>query len=109
MMFTVFTHSPKGLLGSPSQVCGLLRPMQPCLQELGILTPHDMAQVYDNLQVVSRLAPVSGNRGGSYLTFWSIDGALLCAGDLCMQLGIPSPGFRCRAQVWHPAGRFLLG
>ena len=30
--------------------------------------------VYDNLAEVSALNPVSGNRGGSYLTFWSIDG-----------------------------------
>ncbi len=30
--------------------------------------------MYDNLQKVAALNPVSGNRGGSYLTFWSIDG-----------------------------------
>ena len=30
--------------------------------------------VYDHLARVSALNPVSGNRGGSYLTFWSIDG-----------------------------------
>lgn len=30
--------------------------------------------MYDNLVEVARVNPVSGNRGGSYLTFWSIDG-----------------------------------
>ena len=34
-------------------------------------------KVYDNLKIVSAHNPVSGNRGGSYLTFWSIDGGLL--------------------------------
>ncbi|KAK9834606.1 hypothetical protein WJX74_005599 [Apatococcus lobatus] len=30
--------------------------------------------IYDHLAKVSALNPVSGNQGGSYLTFWSIDG-----------------------------------
>lgn len=30
--------------------------------------------MYDNLTEVAKLGPVSGNRGGSYLTFWSIAG-----------------------------------
>jgi len=30
--------------------------------------------MYDNLTTVAKLGPVSGNRGGSYLTFWSIAG-----------------------------------
>ena len=30
--------------------------------------------MYDNLTTVAELDPVSGNRGGSYLTFWSIAG-----------------------------------
>ncbi|KAL3163035.1 hypothetical protein ABBQ32_009460 [Trebouxia sp. C0010 RCD-2024] len=30
--------------------------------------------MYDNLTTVAKLDPVSGNRGGSYLTFWSIAG-----------------------------------
>ena len=34
----------------------------------------NIGKVYDNLAKVSALNPVSGNRGGSYLTFWSIDG-----------------------------------
>ena len=90
MMFTVFTHSPKGLLGSPSQV-GLLqavaaRPLAECC-----LTKTARLQVYDNLQTVSHLAPVSGNRGGSYLTFWSIDGELAPIMCLCSS---PKPAAR---------------
>ena len=46
-MFSVYTTSSK--IGSP-----------------GVM--------YDNLQRVAAKYPVSGNRGGSYLTFWSIDG-----------------------------------
>ena len=34
----------------------------------------NIGKMYDNLAEVSRLSPVAGNRGGSYLTFWSIDG-----------------------------------
>ena len=30
--------------------------------------------MYNNLTEVARLNPVAGNRGGSYLTFWSIAG-----------------------------------
>ena len=30
--------------------------------------------MYDHLTTVGKLSPVSGNRGGSYLTFWSIAG-----------------------------------
>ena len=30
--------------------------------------------MYDNLTELARLYPVAGNRGGSYLTFWSING-----------------------------------
>lgn len=46
-MFSVYTTS--GLIGSPSVM-------------------------YRNLTRVAELYPVSGNRGGSYLTFWSISG-----------------------------------
>ena len=48
------------------------------------------SKVYDNLQAVAERYPVGGNRGGSYLTFWSIDGlkfgilqAVSCWGSAC--------------------------
>ena len=33
-----------------------------------------ISKMWENLSLVGKLYPVSGNRGGSYLTFWSIDG-----------------------------------
>lgn len=62
-MFSVYTTS--GLIGSPSVM-------------------------YDNLKRVAEVYPVAGNRGGSYLTFWSINGlkfgilqAVSCWGSEC--------------------------
>ena len=34
----------------------------------------NISVVYDHLAKLSAVAPVSGNRGGSYLTMWSIQG-----------------------------------
>ena len=63
--------------------------------------------VYNNLQKVASLSPVSGNRGGSYLTFWSIDGlkfgilqAVSCWGE-CSFLSIKLCPFNWLS-IWPP-------
>ena len=74
--------------------------------------------MYDNLVEVARVNPVSGNRGGSYLTFWSIDGlkfgvlqTVSCWGKLqnISQVSVKAQMHYARPQVWCSINSLMLG